>query len=94
MQNSDTYTVANDGCVKEIRVVVPFSSDPDPRSSADIPQPAEIVITVFPDNGASICLAGFEHLNQMGLTENNLIPSDKTVQTVGGFTMTYRIGCQ
>ena len=35
---------------------------------------------IFPDSGASICLAGYQHLSQMGLTTSKLIPCEKSSQ--------------
>ena len=43
---------------------------------------------IFPDSGASICLAGYRHLSQMGLATSELIPCKKVITAVGGFTFT------
>ena len=43
---------------------------------------------IFPDSGATICLGGPKHLEKMGLSLNNLIPSRKIVRAAGGFTLT------
>ena len=42
---------------------------------------------IFPDSGVTICIGGLKHLLNMGLTMNNLIPSRKVAQAVGGFTL-------
>ena len=41
-------------------------------------------LTIFPDSGASICLAGPEHLQTMGFTSKDLKPCIKRVTAVGG----------
>ena len=43
---------------------------------------------IFPDSGATICLEGPKHLEKMGLSLNNHIPSRKIVRATGGFTLT------
>ena len=43
---------------------------------------------IFPDSGASICLAEYQHLSQMGLATSELIPCKKVITAVGGFTFT------
>ena len=40
-------------------------------------------VKIFPDSGASICLAGPHHLNQLKLTKNDLILCHKEVKAVG-----------
>ena len=39
---------------------------------------------IFPDSGASICLAGPQHLIPLGIDMNDLIPCNKSVTAVGG----------
>ena len=46
--------------------------------------PQKKVINVFPDSGASICLAGRATLEQMNVNELELIPCSRHVQVVGG----------
>ena len=41
----------------------------------------------FPDSGASICLANFNHILQMNLSPSDLLPSFKRVTAVGGSTI-------
>ena len=41
-------------------------------------------MNIFPDTGASICLAGPAHLHKLNLNTNQLIPSQKTITAVGG----------
>ena len=68
--------------------VAPFSPIPDPRNKNNIPQYFKVFsLKVFPDSGASICLAGLKHLTLLGLNEHNLISCNKTVSTVGNFKM-------
>ena len=42
---------------------------------------------IFPDSGAGICLAGTTHLEQMGYSVAELIPTNKRVKVVGGATL-------
>ena len=42
---------------------------------------------VFPDSGASICLANFNHISQMNLSPSDLLPCSKRVTAVGGSTI-------
>ena len=46
-----------------------------------------IVTKVFPDSGASICLAGTSHLAKFNLTSSDLIPCNRKVTVVGGSTL-------
>jgi len=39
---------------------------------------------IFPDSGASICLAGTKHMDKLGIHVNNLLPCLKEVRAVGG----------
>ena len=43
-----------------------------------------VYMHVFPDSGASICLAGTQHLQNLNRTENFLTPNQKRVRAVGG----------
>lgn len=52
------------------------------RHRQTCPQP--VTVNVFPDSGASICLAGLQHLSTMGLSADALLPCTKTVTVVGG----------
>ena len=47
-----------------------------------------VYMHVFPDSGASICLAGTQHLQNLNRTENDLTPSQKRVRAVGGTILT------
>lgn len=42
---------------------------------------------IFPDSGAGICLGGTTHLQQLGRTVQELIPSKKQIKVVGGRTI-------
>ena len=53
-----------------------------PKLNANI-RTCSTELDVFPDSGASICLGGTEHLDLLGLTEQDLIPSAKTIVAVG-----------
>ena len=53
----------------------------------NIPSNRSTTLKVFPDSGATICLGAPKHLLNMGFTKDNLVPSRKIIQTVGGFTL-------
>ena len=42
---------------------------------------------VFPDSGASICLAGTQHLKELNIIQQELIPCNKRIAVVGGETL-------
>ena len=42
-----------------------------------------VYMQVFPDSGASICLAGLHHLQDLKIKESDLIPCQKRVRAVG-----------
>ena len=44
-------------------------------------------MNIFPDSGAGLCLAGTDHLEQLGHTVSQLIPSKKRIKVVGGGTL-------
>ena len=43
-----------------------------------------VKLEIFPDSGASICLAGPKLIKELGIQMNELIPSSKQVKAVGG----------
>ena len=43
---------------------------------------------IFPDSGASICIAGPKHIQSLGLTLKDLIPCYKEIRAVGGSILT------
>ena len=47
-------------------------------------------VLIFPDSGASICIAGTEHLSDFDIDERNLLPCNKTINAVGGSTLKCR----
>ena len=83
-----TFMSTDGDQVREINApVIPFSSKPDPRWAVNISSSHCTTLKVFPNSGATICLGGPKHLLNMGLTKDNLDPSKKIIQTVGGFTL-------
>ena len=87
-QETSSYISSNKNSVVEIEAtLVPFSPRPDPRNPEDIPDNQSTRLKIFPDSGATICLAGPKHLYCMGLKESNLIPSKKVIRAVGGSTL-------
>ena len=85
-----TATTVTDNVEEIDAVVIPFSPEPDPPLPDNIPSVSESVVRVFPNSGATICLGGLSHLNDMGFSTDNLIPSQKVVRTVGNFTLVCR----
>ena len=74
---NDTYTPASPTSSNEI-----FASiTPGHFNSINIDS---ITLPVFPDSGASICLAGTEHLKLLNIDLKELIPSSKRISVVGG----------
>ena len=57
--------------------LIPFSLCPDPRQIRDIPVAHPTRLKTYPDNGATIRLGGLTHLQDMALSERNLVPSKK-----------------
>ena len=47
-----------------------------------------VKVSIFPDSGASICLASTSHLVNLGLKETDLSPCHKKVMAVGGSILT------
>ena len=82
-----TATAVTDNVEEIDAVVILFSPEPDPRLPDNIPCVSESLVRVFPDSGATICFGGLSHLNDMGFSTDNLIPSQKVVRTVGNFTL-------
>ena len=74
-QQKDTYTSCQNNNAEEILVQL------KPVQSS---QHMFTTLSIFPDSGASICLAGPKHINQLGIHNNNLIPCNKQVTAVGG----------
>ena len=85
-----TATTVTDNVEEIDAVVIPFSPEPDPRLPDNIPCVSESLVRIFPDSGATICLGGLSHLNDMGFSTDNLIPSQKVARTVGNFTLVGR----
>ena len=75
--NRDHFTSPNQSSVDEIPAVLTVKSN---NSLSHAPTP----MTVFPDSGASICLAGSKHLPALGITPQQLIPCSKRISAVGG----------
>ena len=57
---------------------------------AEVTRPGKepINVNIFPDSGASICLAGTCHLDILNITEKDLTPCSKKVMAVGGSILT------
>ena len=72
----DVFTINNDKSINEIPATL----------SVNLPKfkqlpPKEMI---FPDNRASICVAGLQQLHTLGLLPTNLIPCYKQIKAVGG----------
>ena len=50
-----------------------------------------ISIKIFPDSGASICLAGIDYLSQLHLLHSDLTPCQKKVTAIGGSTLVQKM---
>ena len=48
------------------------------------PHRKEVTVSVFPDSGANICLAGTQFLQSFGIDERELIPCKNEISVVGG----------
>ena len=79
----DTYTTVSSIRVNEIPAkITPSLADGSPLQST--------TALIFPDSGASICLAGAQHLDTLRLQPHQLIPCQKKVMAVGGSILTCR----
>ena len=87
-KSKDTFTTTSNSIVEEISATLTaFSPSQDSRHSGNIPIHSGKRSRIFPDSGASICIAGPHHLDQLGLSVKHLIPSRKIVRAVGGFKL-------
>ena len=73
-QSDTLYTVSSINTTNEIPAMI-YSNKPAHKNLKTI------TIQIFPDSGASICLAGPHDLDQMGLKHHNLIPCQKEVSS-------------
>ncbi len=88
-KNSDTFTSNSGPMTEEISATLTaFTPNKDPRDPDKIPIHSGKRCRIFPDSGASICIAGPRHLENLGLSRKHLIPSKKIVRAVGGFKLT------
>ena len=79
---SDIYTAMNNNNITEIRALISLNE----RHKHMLP----VTLPIFPDSGASLCLAGLKLLQALGVPcKENLIPCNKIATTVGG----YKISC-
>ena len=79
-----TYKPGNGGLGKLEATIIPFSC-PDPRQIRDIPAADPTRLNIYPNSSATICIGGLTHLQHMGRSERNLVPSKKKVCTVREF---------
>lgn len=86
-QDTNTFKQGTGSDIVEIQAqVTPFSPNPEPRDSKNIPDcDKSTALHIFPDSGASICLAGTKHLALLGLRPENLIRCTKVARAVGNF---------
>ena len=56
----------------------------------ELPNASVVSISIFPDSGANICLAGRKHLHQMGVEPSLLHTCSKAVKAIGGSTLIYK----
>ena len=81
--NSDTYT-SNSNCSPDFLKATVTAQ----LTNFNCIKPVSMFI--FPDSGASICLAGPQHLNHLGIDIKLLIPCNKRVTAVGGSVLSCR----
>ena len=75
-QQKDTYTSCKSSTSEEIFAKLKPAQSPSHSKFTTLP--------IFPDSGASICLAGPKHLDQLGINHNSLIPCSKQFIVIGG----------
>ena len=68
-----TYKLGNTSLEELEGTLIPFSPCPDPKWIRDFPTKLKI----YPDSGATMCLGRLTHLQHVGLSERNLVPSKK-----------------
>ena len=69
------YKSDNSGLEELEATLILFSPCSYPRWIRDIPAAHPTRFKIYPDSSATICLGGFTHLQHMGLSERNLVPS-------------------
>ena len=80
-QGSNTFTTTSLRSIEEIPAILSPSL---PRHQHINP----VKMNIFPDSGASICLAGPQHMAKFNLDAHDLIPCYKQVKAVGGSKLT------
>ena len=78
---SDTYTTMNNDNITKIPALISLHERHKHKSSVTLP--------IFPDIGASLCLAGLKLLQALVVTKKNFIPCNKIVIAVGGSKISY-----
>ena len=91
-ENDDDYEDDDENIIAHVHLVENFYTTVAAVTVQQIPailtpihpngKPTESLI--FPDSGASICLASPEHLKNLGINEKDLTPTNKKVMAVGG----------
>ena len=81
-QQKDTYTSCQNNNAEEILVQLNLVQSSQYKFTTS---------SVFFDSGASICLAGPKHINQLGIHNYNLIPCNKQVTVVAGSKLVFRL---
>ena len=76
-ETKNEYTIASTHVVEEI----PAQVTPLNRSATS---KTPKLMQIFPDSGATICIAGTKHMDKLGLTETDLVPCRKKIVAVGG----------
>ena len=74
---TETYKLGNSGLKELEATIIPFSPCPVPRWIRDIPTAHPTRLKIYPNIGTTICLGGLTHLQHMGLSERNLVPTKK-----------------
>ena len=82
-RDTQTYT-----SVAALNNVTEIPAEVTPLSQTNQKVGTAKTMMVFPDSGASICLAGPQHIQAMGIDARSLIPCSKQVRAVGGSVLT------
>ena len=82
--HKDTYTTLSNNNIEEIPATITQLLSRNTSSTRCTK------LNIYPDSGASICLAGPKHLAALGVKPHTLLPCHKKVTAVGGSTLFYK----
>lgn len=79
--STDTFTSPTKEVQEIPALLTPFNRDTQYNNTAS-------QLKIFPDSGATVCIAGTNHLKILGTRMDFLIPTNKSVTAVGGTKLT------